>query len=438
MKNQLGAAYEDFVTALNSPAGPSIRLNTAKVPAKVNLPEVPWCEHACFLQERPVFALDPWWHGGAYFVQESSSMFLCHVVKSLGLTSPILALDLCASPGGKSTLLKDVLPDESLIVANEAIRGRVGPLVENVIRWGSGHHVVTNNDPEAFRRLEGVFDIVLVDAPCSGEGLFRKQEDARDIWSVENLALCEARQKRILEPAMASVRPGGYLIYSTCTYNPGENEDQVKELAASGWDEVRLDPDPAWGFQRAEHGWYAYPHRVKGEGFYISIWQKTDGIGASASEGNAGAITNAPWLSGLDDKKWMVTGRGNAQFVYPQRWAEVMAGLENTLNVRYAGVEAGEMKGKKAVPAHALALMADRSPDSWLVLELAAEEALAYLRRDHVSANTDELGYACIAFDALPLGWVNRLGSRLNNMYPMAWRLRMNGAPVRVLHPEKE
>ena len=231
MQQLLGNESETFFQALVSESPTSIRLNPEKT-VNTDLPfsellsrQVPWCSNGYYLKERPSFTSDPLLHGGAYYVQEASSMFLQVVLQQITEDTPLRVLDLCAAPGGKSTLLANNLPKDSLLVSNEVIKSRASILKENIIKWGYDHIVVTNSDPNRFTGMKGAFDMILVDAPCSGEGMFRKDEKAITEWSENNLRLCEERQKRILSDVWDALAPGGYLVYSTCTYNPGENED---------------------------------------------------------------------------------------------------------------------------------------------------------------------------------------------------------------------
>src|SRR5690606_4280290 len=205
----------------------SIRLNPFK-PTELDFylsEQVQWCDRGYYLANRPQFTLDPLFHAGAYYVQEASSMFIAHIIQTLGLDKEALfAADVCAAPGGKSTLLNSYLHPNSLLLSNEIIKSRSIILQENLTRWGASNVVVSNNDPSAFRRLPGFFDLLLVDAPCSGSGMFRKDEDAIDEWSEANVKLCSERQQRILSEVLTALKTNGYLIYSTCSYSQEENE----------------------------------------------------------------------------------------------------------------------------------------------------------------------------------------------------------------------
>ena len=286
MQQLLGNESETFFQALVSESPTSIRLNPEKT-ANTDLPfsellsrQVPWCSNGYYLKERPSFTSDPLLHGGAYYVQEASSMFLQVVLQQITGDTPLRVLDLCAAPGGKSTLLANNLPKDSLLVSNEIIKSRASILKENIIKWGYDHIVVTNSDPNRFTGMKGAFDMILVDAPCSGEGMFRKDEKAIMEWSENNLRLCEERQKRILSDVWDALAPGGYLVYSTCTYNPGENEDILNWILTT-FDassvEIRhnftaITPSPS-----PLHGYHFYPHKTSGEGLFMGVIQKNDG-----------------------------------------------------------------------------------------------------------------------------------------------------------------
>lgn len=221
-----------LLEALNQTAPVSVRLHPLKQKAALTFSEkIAWCEHAFYLKERPSFTLDPLFHAGCYYPQEAGSMVLDTVLKQLDLPSEPSILDLCAAPGGKSTLIASFLNNNGLLVSNEVIQARARILTENTTKWGYTNTVVTNNDPKDFERLNEFFDVIVVDAPCSGEGMFRKDLKARDEWSEENVQICSSRQKRIVMDVWDSLKPGGFLIYSTCTFNSAENEDTISWLS---------------------------------------------------------------------------------------------------------------------------------------------------------------------------------------------------------------
>jgi 16S rRNA C967 or C1407 C5-methylase (RsmB/RsmF family) len=272
---------QPFFQAMENEVPVSIRVNQSKNYHPENLQNVAWCNTGFYLPERPVFTLDPLFHAGAYYVQEASSMFLEQALKqSVDLELPLKVLDLCAAPGGKSTHLASLLSRDSLLVSNEVIRTRAKILAENITKWGNPNVVATNNDPADFQRLPGFFDVVVVDAPCSGEGLFRKDPNAMYEWSEDNVALCASRQRRIVADVWDALKPGGHLVYSTCTYNRMENEDNLEwmenemgaiplSLEITSFPEITKDNNLA--------GYHFYPHKTHGEGFFIAVLKKPEG-----------------------------------------------------------------------------------------------------------------------------------------------------------------
>src|SRR5690606_4157363 len=248
----------------------AIRVNPAKWkgPSQVTADPVPWCDTGYYLADRPVFTLDPLFHAGCYYVQEASSMFIAHAVRTLGLDKqPLVALDLCAAPGGKSTLLNTYLHSDSLLIANELIKTRAVTLVNNLVQWGQPNTVVSNNDPSAFGHLPGYVDLMLVDAPCSGSGMFHKDRDAIDTWSEANVQLCSERQQRILAASLPTLKNGGILLYSTCSYSSEENEQIADWLCdTQGLEPLSIPIETEWGIeqtQSAKHacpGYRFYPH----------------------------------------------------------------------------------------------------------------------------------------------------------------------------------
>jgi 16S rRNA C967 or C1407 C5-methylase (RsmB/RsmF family) len=264
-----------FFEALTLAPQTSIRLNKSKkVVAFKDAKSVPWCNLGSTLADRPAFTEDPLWHAGAYYVQESSSMFLNALVQAIvkDMPEPIV-LDLCAAPGGKTTTLLDALPDSALVVANEIIKSRVNVLQENLIKWGKPNVVIANNDPKHFQKLPAFFDIILVDAPCSGEGLWRRDEQAMEEWSMEHVQLCQTRQTRINHDIIASLKPGGVFIYSTCTFNQFENENQVALLCQTyGLIPKKIKFPADWPLTTNDDYQFKFlPHKVPGEGLFVAV-----------------------------------------------------------------------------------------------------------------------------------------------------------------------
>jgi NOL1/NOP2/sun family putative RNA methylase len=403
---------------------------------------IPWAHDGYFLEERPSFTGDPSFHAGAYYVQEASSMFISHILESQQIPKGVY-LDLAAAPGGKSTLLSSYLGEEGLLVANEVIAARTQILKENVIKWGLGNTVVTNNDPEHFGPLEGFFDLVLVDAPCSGEGMFRKDPQARAEWSPDHVNLCSARQKRIVDKAGELVKGGGYLLYSTCTFNEKENEEILRFLTEEfAFEPVRISLDPSWGIVETEvsteestfYGYRFFPHKVAGEGFFITVLRRPEG--AYAQEAPATKEFKHHSLKRAGEKESAVLeqevgGDGSGKFYLLQEayfringsYARAVEKLAQVLSIRYFGVELGKKQGKEWIPSHEWAL-STLPKNGFPQQELTMEEALDFLRKKEQSFAELPLGWVLLTYQNLPLGWIKNLGKRVNNYYPKEWRIR--------------
>ncbi|MEO6631322.1 MAG: RsmB/NOP family class I SAM-dependent RNA methyltransferase, partial [Mucilaginibacter sp.] len=286
LNNEPGFERENFVEAHENIAAPtSIRLNPFKKSAVKTGQQVPWCAEGYYLDARPSFTFDPLFHAGAYYVQEASSMFTDHIYKHISQNNdePVKVLDLCAAPGGKSTLLNSAIKSTDLLISNEIIKTRVPILCDNLNRWGTANTIVTNNDPRDFTRLSGFFDTLLVDAPCSGSGMFRKDPAAMNEWSEANVSLCHQRQERILADVYPALKEEGHLIYSTCSYSHQENEEIVDWLCREyNMESIRIPIYKEWGIvetQSPEHkawGYRFYPGKVKGEGLFAACLKKKE------------------------------------------------------------------------------------------------------------------------------------------------------------------
>lgn len=448
MQQQLGDAYTRFEVALQHPPPISIRLNHRKLANQPNLPAVPWTASGYYLPERPLFTLDPRLHAGAYYVQEASSMFLEQALRqTTDLSQSLHVLDLCGAPGGKSTHIASLISPDSLLVANEAIRSRANILAENVTKWGNGNVVVTNNDPRDFGRLTEFFDVMVVDAPCSGEGMFRKDPHAIEEWSEENITLCAHRQQRILMDVWEALKPGGTLIYSTCTWNEAENEGNMAWLAEQeNAESLPLQIDPAWGVVASEQngvkGYRFYPHQLQGEGFFLAAIRKAGEPDEVYSNGNkkkykltsAGKKEQAlvaNWLTEPERFAWLQ--HGEVISAIPENLFEEIDQLYQKLYVVYAGIEVGEVKGQKIKPLHALALSQYLNKAAFRTEELDLKKALRYLRKEDISLNSSGNDWLLLQYQGLPLGWAKQVGNRLNNYYPKEWRIRMEIPEVEKL-----
>jgi len=438
MKAQLGSEYPQFLEALEQTAPVSIRLNPAKHSSwgEKTLEKVPWHTEGRYLPERPVFTLDPLFHAGAYYVQEASSMLIAEAARQLADTSrPIKALDLCAAPGGKTTLLASLFPEESLLIANEVIQSRTLPLRHNIAKWGLPNVWACNHDSRDFAALTGYFDLVLVDAPCSGEGLFRKDPEAILEWSQQNVALCCGRQKRILADAAPLLAPGGQLLYSTCTYNPEEDSENARWLVK----EFGLEPRPLslpeeWGIVDIGIGYQCYPHQVKGEGFFLACFQKTKDEKSfkktkdqpktkwKPAPGSETIELAGNWIHPKKEAAFYQNEKKEYRFV-PEVLKDEYSILSNTLFRLLPGQAFGQVKGKDLVPAPELALSTWLHPETSSI-ELDLDQALQYLRKEALQGIQGS-GWRLMRYEGLGLGWAKVLPNRMNNYFPKEWRILM-------------
>lgn len=412
----------------------SIRLNPLK--PVVQIPDfliggskIGWCASGYYLDIRPSFTFDPLFHAGCYYVQEASSMFLEQAVKqTVDLSKPLKVLDLCAAPGGKSTHLQSLISADSLLVSNEVIRSRSNILKDNIIKWGAENVVVTNNDPKDFARLENYFDLVVVDAPCSGSGLFRKEPEAIDEWSENNVQLCSQRQQRILADILPSLKKDGILVYSTCSYSREEDEDIGEWLQREcSMTNIPLSIIKEWNIVASGGGYRFWPDKLKGEGFFLACFRKTEG-----DDGPPFNLRRKPEQVSRQElavlKDWVKpagkTFIKNRQTVYA--WPEInihdFSFLLEQLRVVYSGVLVGELVRDKLVPDHALA-MSRIAAAGIQNIELNYEQAIAYLQRKEPGITISKKGWQLVTYLENPLGWINALGNRINNYYPKELRI---------------
>lgn len=427
----LGKEFEALKSALLEPAPVSIRMNT-KAGNHLHVAEaVRWSKKGYYLPERPLFTADPLLHAGVYYVQEASSMFLEEVVRQLAPDARTV-LDLCAAPGGKSTLLSNMLSDDALLVSNEFVRSRAMILAENLIKWGNPNTVVTNNAPEAFSSVPSMFDLIVVDAPCSGEGMFRKDPASVNEWSLHNVTQCAIRQKSIVEDAWDSLKTDGILIYSTCTYNREENEETVNWICNElGAELLTIDCSAFPGIVMSDAGYRFYPHRIQGEGFFISAMRKKSDAPPPAriktdlrkmklqtSKLMQTALLPGAGFQNLEDETQV--------FALPAHLYDTMLFLRAQLNCLVCGVQLAEKKWKDLIPAHQLALSKHLNRELYPEKEVDLPTALNYLKREAITLNDMPQGYVLITYQHQALGWVKNLGNRSNNLYPQHWRIRMN------------
>lgn len=427
----------------NAPQPTSVRVNPHKPYTAPEGSAVPWCCWGCYLKERPSFTLDGHFQAGGYYVQEASSMFVGHLLgEALGGEVPegVRVLDMCAAPGGKATLYASMVGERGVVVANEVIRSRAQTLADNSMRWGVGNMVVTNNDPSHFASsLVEWFDVVAVDAPCSGEGMFRKSEEARSNWSLDNVKLCAARQRRIVADAWEALREGGIFIYSTCTFNRAENEEVMEWLCGEKeCEHIDIECPEEWGVVRTRAGeaecFHFYPHRTAGEGLFAAVVRKG---GSGESRRKAPKARKSPF--GEVERKvvgqigsYLIGGAeahhfamvGESVYAYPVAlWADVRTVCEQ-MSVLFSGVKVGEVFGKKFRPDHSLALSARINKGAFATYELSEEDVHRYFRREELSCvGSLAEGVNLLLWQGEPVGFTKRVGARTNSLLPKEMKI---------------
>ncbi|GHV22473.1 rRNA cytosine-C5-methyltransferase [Bacteroidia bacterium] len=468
MQDLLGEEYPAFVASLDEEVPVSIRINDNKLGSvesrslstfemtkyseAICEDPVLWCDMGRYLKERPSFTFDPEFHAGCYYVQEASSMFLGQAIKTF-IEGPVCALDLCAAPGGKSTHLSSLLEDGSLLVSNEVIRSRANILAENTIKWGNPSVIVTNNDPAEIGKLTHSFDLILTDVPCSGEGMFRKDSKAINEWSPANVNLCAERQRRIVADIWPALKPEGILVYSTCTYNTRENEENVSWIANElGGEILEIPVDNSWNIKGCLKGnipvYRFMPHRTRGEGFFMTVIRKKGVTGSyrELQEVKRSRRVGAPLTGALKKKLQEVMGGSYKEYwlhdperfyffeekgvfsAFPLENPEKFRIFKESLKIICAGITLGEIKGKDIIPSHHLALSTAFNRKIFPEIELDKNQAIRYLRKEALFDLPESCskGYNIVSFEGHPLGFVKNIGNRANNLYPQEWRIRSN------------
>lgn len=440
-------------SALDEPASVSVRLNPFKKSELPGEPDgtVPWSKNGFFLKDRPVFTIDPFFHGGAYYVQDSSSMFVGQVLRYVidrlqagDQGRPLRVLDLCAAPGGKTTdaaaSLREALGDRFILVANEVVGQRASVLASNVALWGDPCVVVTSDDPARFARMEGYFDIIIADVPCSGEGMFRKDAEAVSYWSEDNVRLCQARQRRIVADVWPALVSGGILIYSTCTFNRYENDDNAGWIAGNLGAEI-LSSSPSApeglrfdGILKTGSGFSLVPGFVRGEGQYCALLRKSgepDGRmyrpakqGKDTGEKLPVAVTDE--VKGYFTTEVRVVSSNGLVKAVPEIIADEVGQISRSLHVIASGCAAGELKKNVIVPDADLALSIMLKDTAFRRVELDLKDALSFLQGNTLHIEDSSLSYILVCYRGLPLGFVKNLGTRCNNLHPKGRRIRMD------------
>lgn len=371
--------FDCYLKAFETDAPVSIRLNPEKAKELTADGErVPWCRNAYYLPQRPNFTYDPLLHAGCYYVQEAGSMFLDTVMQQWVPDAPVVMIDFCAAPGGKSLLARTALAAGSVLFSNEPMRNRANILAENVEKWGYADHFVTNNFPRDYRRAKMIADVVLCDVPCSGEGMFRKDEATIREWSMQNVEKCARLQREIVADAWSCLADGGLFIYSTCTFNTHEDEENIQWMMDElGAEVLPVKVDAAWnitgslldGFSQPVYRFI--PGISKGEGLFLCVLRK-----------------GGAWQQGHSLKS--------------------LRKSQQNLNIIYC---------PKAQP-------------DMVKVEVNYQQAMAYLRHEAITLGADvPRGMVGICFDGHLLGLAKNIGNRANNLYPKEWKIRTTYIP---------
>lgn len=399
--------YHQFKEGLNQPIPVSIRVNPFKYTLDMeDIPtfesEVPWCKNGFYLKDRPAFTFDPLFHAGIYYVQEASSMFLDHVLRQ-NIHQPVMALDLCAAPGGKTTCAMSALPPGSILFSNELIRNRAQILNENILKFGHPDIVVTNNDAKDYRNSGIQFDVILADVPCSGEGMFRKDENAIQEWSTGNVEHCQALQRKIISDIWPCLKPGGILVYSTCTFNAEEDEKNTMWIASAlGADFINIKTRPEWNItgalvpspdatQTPIPVYRFIPGKTRGEGLFMAVMRK-QGVMPSPTKPS---------------------------------WKNVEKKVTKYLNVLSHGIRPDIKKGINLIPdiSKALSILSDKN--KYPKINVNDMQAIAYLRKEALSFDDNcPTGFVLVCYKGQPLGFAKNIGHRANNLYPKEWKIK--------------
>lgn len=452
-KDVFGGDAGSLLEALNTVSPVSIRYNPVKsiISAKPDQIPVPWSSSGVYLEKRPSFTFDPLFHGGYYYVQEASSMFLEQALRTIlsfnkSEDKSLKILDLCAAPGGKTTLTASVMPSGSLLVANEVIKTRANILAENIIKWGNPDVIVTHNDSSVFKKLGGFFDVVVADVPCSGEGMFRKDKRAVEEWSLANVKICASRQREIINNIWDALKPGGFLVYSTCTFNLSENEDNVEWICKTlGAETIKIPISDDWGITNSMKSdsdidvYRFLPHKVKGEGFFLSLIRKNNSdsdieTGLTGSKKNQGKKKGMPKELIPADIKSLISENEEFNFdiddfgkvrAIRKILCEDYLKIKGHLHVIHAGITVGEMKKSVFIPDISIALSDKLDISKVKACNLDLNQTISFLRGEAiVLPDNRDLGWLLICYENKPLGWVKNIGNRANNSWPKEWKIR--------------
>ena len=441
MRKQLGAEEaERLFAALDLVSPVAVRLNPAKCGEEGVWSEgeaIGWSRYGRKLKERPQFTIDTAFHAGAYYVQEAASQFIDHIVAGEEFQGKRV-LDMCSAPGGKTTIYSTAVGEEGLVVANEYVRSRANVLADNVRKWGLGNVLVTNNAPEHIAQFEGWFDVVAVDAPCSGEGMFRKEEVAREDWSEEAVKMCAARQLSIVREAWQSLKDGGLFIYSTCTFNDEEDEGLLRAFIEEAGDvfepSQRVEIDDEWGIVRGEVGAFQtfrfFPHKSDSEGLFVAIARKAEPTTQRTPKARKKVMQEvdkasrkelAKWLKGAENYTFSVVA--DTIYAYRNEQFKVVQTLSENLTAIYSGVAMGQIFKGKLKPDWALSQYVGFERRAVAVEEVDEARALDYLRKKDIAVGNMQEGINLVTHKGRALGFAKKVGARCNNLYPNSLKI---------------
>ena len=441
MRKQLGAEEaEKLFAALDATAPVAVRLNPAKCGEDGVWSEgeaIAWSRNGRRLKERPSFTLDTAFHAGAYYVQEAASQFIDHIISGEELQGKRV-LDMCAAPGGKTTIYSTAVGVDGLVVANEYVKSRANILADNVRKWGMGNVLVTNNAPEHLAQFEGWFDLVAVDAPCSGEGMFRKEEVAREDWSEEVVKMCAARQMSIVREAWQSLKDGGLFIYSTCTFDEDEDEGILRTMIDEMGDvfapSQRVEIEENWGVVRGEVGAFQtfrfFPHKTDSEGLFVAVARKAESVSQRTPKARKKVMQEVDKTSRKELLRWLQDSEkqtfaqvGDTIYAYRSEQFKAVQALSENLTAIYSGVAMGQIFKGKLKPDWALSQYVGLERMAVAVEELDEARALDYLRKHDISVGDMAEGVNLLTHKGRALGFAKKVGARCNNLYPNSLKI---------------
>lgn len=448
MEHLLGTEFEAFKNALEGKPNVSVRYNPNKErPTGLNIDtEVPWCKDADYLAERPAFVFDPNFHCGSYYVQEASSMIIDYIFRScLDLEQDLRVLDLCAAPGGKSSLVLSLLSEGSLMISNELVGSRARVLKENLDRWGYSKSLISNNRADAYIGINNFFDAVVLDAPCSGEGMFRKHDLSIEQWSPKKIDELASIQRKLLSTIAPLIRENGIIIYSTCTHALEEDEENVKWFLEEHpeFDQVQVNIEESWGisnqiaeehYPEIDQAYRMFFHKARGEGFFFSVFRKVEGGSGKFKKSKKQQIklmptdnkTKAQFSAFLKDAdQFEIRQEGEEIYALPKKHLDEILALDSQLRLIKRGIHLGTSKGKKWIPTHEFALSNIINREAFPVIQVDHENALRYYKGMNLEIdNKPDQGWALIEHNGNILGWVKVLPNRINNHLPKGWEIR--------------